>query len=67
MNDGMVGQMRACKIDQEERSRLGGTGLILSWTAAMITTVNSELLAQVETENSDEQAEQMSKVWNKPT
>ena len=33
----------------------------------MITTVNSELLAQVETENSDEQAEQMSKVWNKPT
>ena len=30
MNDGMVGQMRACKIDQEERSRLGRTGLILS-------------------------------------
>ena len=50
----MVGQMRACKIDQEERSGLGGTGLILSQTVAMMTTINSELLAQVKLENSDE-------------
>lgn len=53
--------MRACKIDQEERSGLGGTGLILSQTVAMMTTINSELLAQVKLENSDEQAEQMSR------
>lgn len=48
MNDEMVGQMRTCKIDQEERSRLGGTGLIFIIDCSNDKlTVNSELLAQI--------------------
>ena len=56
MNGELVGQMRAYKMDQEERSRVDGTGLILSRTAAVITIVDSELPAQVKAENSDKQA-----------